>query len=206
MAGLGEASAIFSLITGSIDLIKLSVEICKAAQGEAPSRIQAVARQLPSIVQLLEDANETARLAPDDSIWNKIEPDLERCRKECTALHTLFENACPRNDSSPAQRMWRSSVAIIRGKRSEAEEHLAAILKTLSVLETHHVITNTKLLEDVKETLDELEENDSGIVHKGTGHIKMNTSSGTYNDLHAQDQGRVIQASTYTEHAPPVSK
>jgi hypothetical protein len=208
MAGVGEASAIFALITGSIDLIKLSIEIYRAAQGKAPSRIRAVAKELPSILQLLEDAQGSAKAktTSDDSIWNKVKPELERCKEECAALHTLLENACPANDSNPAQRMWRASVTIITGKRGEAEEHLAAIFKTLSVLETQHIITNTRLLEDVKETLEDLEENDSGIVHKGTGHNKVNKGSGIYNDLHAQDQGRVIQTSTYTEHAPSASK
>ena len=203
MAGVGEASAIFGLITGSISLIKLSIEIYKAAQGKAPSRIRTVAKELPSIVQLLEDAEVNAKTAPDDSICNKVKPDLERCKEECVALHTLFEKACPTDDSNPAKRMWKSSVAIFTGKRSEAEEHLAAILKTLSVLETHHVITNTRLLEDVKETVEEWEESDLGIVHQGTGHNKVNTGNGTYNDMHAQDNGRNIQAGTYYEQAPP---
>lgn len=207
MSGVGEASAVFALITGSIDLVKLSIEIYRAAQGKAPSRIRAVAKELPSIVQLLEDAHGNAKAKTTlDSIWSKVKPDLERCKEECAALHILLENACPANDSNPAQRIWKTSVAIVKGKRSEAEEHLAAILKTLSVLQTHHVITNTQLLEDVKETLEEWGESDSGIVHSGTGHNKVNTGSGTYNDLHAQDQARVIQTSTYTENAPPVSR
>jgi hypothetical protein len=199
MSGVGEASAMLGLITGSIDLIKLSIEIYKAAQGKAPSRIRAVARELPSIVKLLEDADVKAQGAPSDSIWNQVKPDLERCRAECAALHTLFENICPANQSNPTQRIWKSTFAIVRGKRSEAEEHLAAIFKTLSVLGTHHVITNTRLLEEVKETLEEWEENDSGIVHRGTGHNNVNTGTGTYNN--AQDNGRNyvynIQAGTY---------
>ena len=208
MAGVGEASAIFALITGSIDLIKLSYEIYKAAQGKAPSRIRAVARELPSIVQLLEDADVNAKAASDDSIWNKVKPDLERCKEECGALHTLFESACPANASNPAQRMWMTSVAIVKGKRSEAEGHLAAILKTLSVLETHHVITNTRLLEEVRETLEEWEENDAGVVHRGTGHNNVHTGSGTYHNT--VNSGNVntgsgayhnIQAGTY--HAAP---
>jgi len=208
MAGLGEASAIFALITGSIDLIKLSIEIYKAAQGKAPSRIRAVARELPSIVQLLEDADVNAKAAPHDSIWSKVKPDLERCKEGCAALHTLFENACPANASNPAQRAWKTSVAIVRCKRSEAEEHLAAILKTLSVLETHHVITNTRLLEEVKETLEEWEENDTGIVHNGTGNNNVVKDSATYNEMHAEGNGRNIQThgGTYNEQAPSASK
>lgn len=206
MSGVGEASAIFALITGSIDLIKLSIEICKAAKGEAPSRIEAVAKQLPSIVQLLEESHAKTESAPHDSIWHKVKPDLDRCKDECAALHTLFENACPKSDSSPAQRVWKTSIAILRGKRTEAEEHLAAILKTLSVLTTHHVIKNTELLEDVKKTLAEWEETDLGIVHRGTGHNKVNTGSGTFYDMHAQDNARNIQAGTYNEQAPVASK
>jgi hypothetical protein len=54
MSGVGEASAIFGLITGSIDAINLAIEIYKAADGNAPARIQRVADQLPSIHELLE--------------------------------------------------------------------------------------------------------------------------------------------------------
>lgn len=205
MTGVGEASAIFGLITGSIDLIKLSIEICKAAKGQAPSRIQAVADQLPSIVTLLDDAHENGKTAPDNSVWSKVKPDLERCKKECTDLHTLFENACPKVDSNPAQRAWKTSVAIFKGKRSQAEEHLAAILKALSVLKTHHVITNTKLLEEVKASLGELEENDAGNVHNGTGDIKTVTGNGVFNQ--ASDNGRIIQTQggAYTEQAAPLA-
>jgi hypothetical protein len=208
MAGVGEASAIFALITGSIDLIKLSIEIYRAAQGKTPSRIRAVAKELPSIVQLLEDADVNSRAAPNDSIWNRVKPDLERCKQECAALHTLFEDACPTNGATPAQRVWRTSVAIVKGKRSEAEGHLAAILNTLSVLETHHVITNTRLLEDVKETLEEWEENDAGIVHRGTGHNNVVKDGGTYNEMRAEGNGRNIQTQggTYNEQAASASK
>jgi hypothetical protein len=208
MAGLGEASAIFGLLTGSINLIKLSIEIYKAAQGKAPSRIRAVAKELPSIVQLLEDADSNAKAAPGDSVWTQVKPDLERCKEECAALHALFETACPTNESNPAQRMWKTSVAIFKGKRSEAEEHLAAILKTLSVLETHHVITNTRLLEEVKETLEEWEDNDAGIVHRGTGHNNVVKDGATYNELRAEGNGRNIQTQggTYNEQAPSASK
>jgi hypothetical protein len=199
MAGVGEASAILGLITGSIDLIKLSIEIYKASQGKAPSRIRAVAKELPSIVKLLEDADANAKGAPNDSIWKKVKPDLERCKEECAALHTLFENICPTDESNPAQRLWKSTSAIVQRKRSGAEERLAAIFKILAVLETHHVITNTRLLEEVKETLEEWEEIDSGIVHRGTGHNNVNMGTGTYNN--AQDNGRNyvynIQAGTY---------
>jgi hypothetical protein len=59
MSVVGEASAIFGLITGSIDLLKLAFEISQAANGNAPKRIKKVAEQLPSIEQLLEDAQNT---------------------------------------------------------------------------------------------------------------------------------------------------
>jgi hypothetical protein len=204
---MAEAVTIFGLITGSIELIKLSIAICKAAKGEAPSRIQAVADQLPSILQLLEDADQNAQAAPGNSIWIKVKPDLERCKEECTALHTLFENACPPNSSKPAQRFW-VTVAVVKGKRSQAEGHLAAILKTLSVLGTHHAITNTRLLEEVQETLEEWEENDARIVHKGTGNNNVVKDSATYNEMHAKDNGRNIQTQggTYNEQAPSASK
>jgi hypothetical protein len=151
MAGVGEASAILGLITGSIDLIKLSIEIYKAAQGKAPSGIRKVAKDLPSIVQLLEDADAKAQGAPNDSIWKKVRPDLERCKEECAALKTLFENICPADATKPTQRVWKTVAAFAKGKTSEAKDHLAALHEILSVLGTHHVITNTRLLEEVKE-------------------------------------------------------
>jgi hypothetical protein len=199
MSGIAEASAIFGLITGSIELIKFSIEICKAAKGEAPSRIQAVADQLPSIVMLLDDAHANAKTAPNNSVWSKVKPDLERCKQECTALHTLFEKACPKSDSSRTQRAWSTTVAIVKGKRTEAEEHMTVILKTLSVLKAHHIIKNTELLEDVKKTLAKLEENDSGIFQYGNGDNTVVKDDATYYENHADNHARIIQTSTYTE-------
>ncbi|KAI7225144.1 hypothetical protein KC330_g9186 [Hortaea werneckii] len=178
MSAVGEASAIFGLVTGSIDLIKMAIEICQAADGNAPKRIKGVADQLPSIEQLLENARDTKD--KQNNVWEGVAEDVKRCEAACRALNNIFDQACPREGSSRGRRVWNAGAVIVTGKRTKAEEHLAVIIKTLDVFKAKLIITNTKLLEDVKSAIDAFDREDGGMNHYGSGDGFW-TSGGTVN-------------------------
>jgi hypothetical protein len=198
MSGVGEASAIFGLVTGSIDLLKLAYEISQAAQGNAPQRIKKVAEQLPSIEELLEDAQNTK--GEHDEAWKAVATDVRTCETACRALKTIFDKACPKEGTSKGRRVWDAGAVIVTGKRTQAEEHLAKILNTLAVFKTKLIITNTKLLEDLQKAVAELDRDEAGMHHYGSGDNISN--HGTYNSLKG-DNGKIIGSiGTYNEPTP----
>jgi hypothetical protein len=199
MSGVGEASAIFGLVTGSIDLIKTAIDICQAADGNAPKRIKGVADQLPSIEQLLENARDTKDKQND--VWKGVAEDVKRCEAACRALKDIFDQACPREGSSRGRRVWNASAVIFTGKRTKAEEHLAVILKTLGVFKAKLIITNTKLLEDLKSAIDAFDREDGGSNHYGSGDGFW-TSGGTVNVPKGGTNHFISSIGTYNPSPP----
>jgi hypothetical protein len=198
MSGVGEASTIFGLVTGSIDLLKLAYEISQAAHGNAPQRIKKVAEQLPSIEELLEDAQNTK--GEHDEAWKAVATDVKTCETACRALKTIFDKACPKEGTSKGRRVWDAGAVIFTGKRTQAEEHLAKILNTLEVLKGKLIITNTRLLEDLKKAVDELDDKEGGINHWGSGDNNVIQRDGT---SYKGDNGKIIGSiGTYNEPAP----
>lgn len=90
---------------------------------------------------------------------------------------------------------------IMTGKRSEAEEHLRRIMDILAVLRTHHIITNTALLEEVKAVLNGLDGPEAGVYHSGQGDNNVNWGTGTYN-LQKGANSTMISAGTYNNRGP----
>lgn len=199
MSGVGEASAIFGLVTGSIDLLKLAYEISQAANGNAPQRIKKVADQLPSIEELLEDAQNTK--GEHDEAWKAVATDVKTCEAACRALKTIFDKACPKEGTSKGRRVWNAGAVIFTGKRTEAEEHLAVILKTLDVFKAKLIITNTKLLEDLKSAIDAFDREDGGMNHYGSGDGFW-TSGGTVNVPKGGTNQFISSIGTYTAPSP----
>ncbi|KAI7014262.1 hypothetical protein KC366_g15851, partial [Hortaea werneckii] len=105
---------------------------------------------------------------------------VRTCEAACKALRIIFDKACPKEDSSRGRRAWNASAVIFTGKRTEAEGHLAVILQTLDVFRAKLMITNTKLLEDLKKAVDDFEKDEGGITHYGSGDI-MSSGGGTFN-------------------------
>ena len=200
MSGVGEASAIFGLITGSIDAIKLAIEIYKAADGNAPARIQKVADQLPSIQELLENARDTKD--EHDGIWRTVAMEVGSCEKACRALENIFDKAFPKEGAGKVRRVWNATGVIFTGKRSEAEGHMAVIHKTLAVLKGKLIITNTRLLEDLKKAVDELDDDEGGINHWGSGDNNVNKGDGTFNITKGDNSKIIGSIGTYNEPAP----
>jgi hypothetical protein len=183
MSGVGEASTIFGLVTGSIDLLKLAYEISQAAHGNAPQRIKKVAEQLPSIEELLEDAQNTK--GEHDEAWKAVATDVKTCETACRALKTIFDKACPKEGTSKGRRVWDAG---------------AVILNTLELFKAKLIITNTKLLEDLQKAVAGLDSDEAGMHHYGSGDNISN--HGTINSYKG-DNGKIIGSiGTYNEPAP----
>jgi hypothetical protein len=201
MSGVAEASAIFGLVTGSIDVIKLAIEIYEAAKGGAPRRIEKVAEQLPSIRELLENARDTKN--EHDDIWKTVELDVNACEKACKALKAIFDRAFPEESSGKMHRAWTASAVIFTGKRSEADDQLAAIYKSLAMLKGKLIITNALLLEKLKTAVETLGGDESGIDHSGSGDNVVNNRDGTFNYTKGDNNKIIGSIGTYHEPVQP---
>jgi hypothetical protein len=91
---------------------------------------------------------------------------------------------------------------IFTGKRTQAEEHLAKILNTLEVLKGKLIITNTRLLEDLKKAVDELDDKEGGINHWGSGDNNVIQRDGTFNITKGANSKIIDKVGTYHEAAP----
>lgn len=205
MTGVAEASAIYGLITGSIGLIKLTIDIYRVAEGRAPERIEKVAEQLPSIQQLLENARDTK--SQNDGIWKTVEADVVACEKACNALKIIFDKAFPESGSGNVRRIWNAAAVIFTGKRSEAEGHIAVIYKTFATLNGKLIITNTVVLDQLRKAVDELDADvdERGMYHWGSGDNITNESHGTFNYQKGENSKIIGTIGTYNE-PPPAKK
>lgn len=206
MTGVAEAAAIYGLITGSIDLVKTAIDIYNGVQDKSgiDQRLRLVAEKLPSIEELLRDAQDTK--GPKDHVWLDVKPDVERCRKECEALEALFERAFPKPDANKVQRFFKAAAVITSGKRSEAEKILKDIYENLNILSQHHIITNTALLGEISSTLEKMKEERiaSSINYTGTGDQMVANDSGTNNKYSmAGENAKMFHGEIGTYHEAP---
>jgi hypothetical protein len=199
MAGVGETSAIFGLVTSSIDVVKVAIEICKAADGTTPKRIAKVASRLPSFLSLLENASTSKD--KNDPVWRNVKSEVETCEAACKALKAIFDQACPPDGASRRQRMWITSKATLRGLAGDAEELEEEIYKSLEVLEGQVIITNSTLLQELKTSIDGSENGSDGIHYAGSGNQLVNRGDGTFNYQTGAGSNIIERVGTYNAAA-----
>ncbi|KAK5677283.1 hypothetical protein LTS10_010472 [Elasticomyces elasticus] len=182
MSGIGEAAAVYGLITGTIEIVKTAVEIYDAVKDKAglPRRLRIVAEKLPSIEQLLVSTAQQEQALPA-STWVVAKQNVERCRNSCEGIKDIFEKAFP-PQANVTHRVWTGAEVILSSKGKKAEALLQEVYDELLVLKSHHIIANTELLAQVKEGVDEIRSEESGrYVHYGSGSLGVNIGSGTQN-------------------------
>lgn len=131
MSGVGEASAIFGLITGSIDAIKLAIKSYRAADQNASGWIQEVAYQLPYIQELLEKARDTKD--EHDGIWRTVAKEVGSCEEACRALQNIFDKAFSEEDAGKKHYVWLQLNLI--SKKRQVKQHMEVIHNTLVVIQ-----------------------------------------------------------------------
>lgn len=180
MAEVAAVSAIFGLVTGSIDVIKICITIYKDVQDKTklPKRLRLVAEQLPSIQQILLSAQDNQNQL-HHSRWIEAKSDLERCHESCEALTKLFEEAFPKQDAGKFGRLITAAATVLHSKGQKAEKILRQIKSALDNLTTQDVITNTKLLDEITLVLADMQkDNNEGLPSQESG-TQNNNMGGT---------------------------
>lgn len=195
-AGVPEAAAVFGLVTGSISLVKLTYEIVSSAKGRAPSWAEVMKAQLPNVQSLLEDAQNTKH--EHDSVWKQeqVRDSVIKTESSCNALQKIIEEVCPDDETGRRQRVWIATKAVLRNKKRDAQSSLMQIYQGLDVLKGHLIITNTKMLEDLKLALDNLQDDsgDEGSYHAARDQY-INRSSGNM-ITHSGNYGKSFHVNT----------
>lgn len=203
-AGVPEAAAVFGLVTGSIGLVKLTYEIISSAKGRAPSWAEIMKEQLPNVQILLEDAQNTKQ--EHDPVWIQVRDSIARTESSCQALKKIIEEVCPDDETGRRQRVWIATKAVLRNKKKDARSNLMEIYQSLDVLKGHLIITNTKMLQDLKLALNNFQDDsgDEGSYHAARDQF-INRSSGNMIS-HSGDYGKIFHVNnigTFSDYGPP---
>ncbi|KAK4901246.1 hypothetical protein LTR27_001803 [Elasticomyces elasticus] len=181
MSGVAEAATVYSLVTGTIEIIKTAIEIWEAVKDKdkLPRQPRVVAEKLPSIQQLLATSEQQYQLMRlPDTKWATARQNVERCRTGCEDIRGIFDKAFPSN-ANAVQRVWTGTVTVLSGRGKKAEELLQDVYKELEVLGQYHIVTNTELLAQIGAAVKELKGGEKPTYHhSGSGALSVHTGTG----------------------------
>lgn len=149
----------YSLITGTIEIINISIEIYNAVKDKdgIPLKLRKVSDKLPSLVEILKGAEAQYKAGtPDASTWAKSRGDVERCKDACQQLQDTLKKALPESNAGAFRCFMKTAGTVLSGKGKTAEQLLADISGYLELLMDRQILTHTELLEGIKKTVDEL--------------------------------------------------
>jgi hypothetical protein len=195
MSGLETGAAIYGLIVGTIEIIKVSKEVYSAVKDKSgiPRALRATSDKLGPLLELLEGAKENE---PAEQVWVEVGKEVQRCNQACKELQELLLKAYPKEDAGSFRRFVKGTGTVVSGKGRTAEKLLKEIQECLDVLVDRQILTNADLLAKIKATIDELlpqsgytqnnvhgdNINGDKKTYKSTGSSHMFTGDGgTYN-------------------------
>ncbi|KAK3617641.1 hypothetical protein LTR56_025153 [Elasticomyces elasticus] len=177
MSGVAEAATVYSLVTGTVEIIKTAIEIWEAVKdkGNLPRQLRVVAEKLPSVQQLLATSEQQYQLK----------------RLPNTQWATAKQNQSISTDTNAVRRAWTGKVTVLSGRGKKAEDLLREVHQELDVLGQYHIVTSTELLAQIKAAVEQSESSDGTTyqhygegplsVHAGPGTQHVNTNSGSGN-------------------------
>ncbi|KAK6424590.1 hypothetical protein LTR81_002930 [Elasticomyces elasticus] len=182
MSGVAEAATVYSLVTGTIEIIKTAIEIWEAVKDKdkLPRQLRVVAEKLPSIQQLLATSEQQYQLKRlPDSQWATAKQNVERCRIGCEDIRAIFDKAFPPN-ANAVHRAWTGTVTVLSGRGKKAEELFREVYQELEILGQYHIVTNIDILAQLKAAVEQLGASDKTTYqHYGAGPLSVNASTGT---------------------------
>lgn len=164
------AKDVFDLVVSTIEVVKISIEIYQAVQDKSgiPRRLRKVSDTLPSLLEILKNAEAQYNARqPDLQAWVNAESDVKHCEEACQDLQGLLKSIYPKAGASKVGRFFKGTGTILSGKGKTAEQLLADIHEHLKLLMDRQIITNTTLLQEIKETVDDIFSK-SGITQNNT--------------------------------------
>ncbi|KAK5736473.1 hypothetical protein LTR17_007470 [Elasticomyces elasticus] len=204
--GVAEVATIYSLVTGTIDFIKIALAIYEAVKDKdrLPGQLRIVAEKLPSIEQLLATSEQQSRVLPP-ATWAAVRQNLERCHTGCGEIREIFEEAFPKC-ANVVHRVWTGAVVVLSGKGKRAEQLLKEVYQELEVLARHQIVTNTDLLAGIKVAVDQMDVGDRSIYNNsGSGPLAVNSGLGIQHVNTNSGPGHQFNAPITTAHFGPVN-
>jgi len=175
MGEVAAVAAVYGLITGSVAIIRLSIDIYNAVEDKSgiPERLRKVSEKLQPLKALLQNAQDrydSKQLG--HQIWADAENDFKRCHELCKDLHDLLVKVYPEKEATKSGRFWKNTKTVLSGKGKTAEQLLKDIWGYLDVFAKKGIVTNTALLQEIKDVVEELSPDAgsrSAFYHSGIG-------------------------------------
>jgi hypothetical protein len=208
MSGVGEAAALIGIITGIIGLLKTTAEVYEAAQsaGGIPHAFKIVFDRIPLVQVSLDEAQSNLKSRVyDQATLDAVAPVLQHCNENADSLQKIFADTLPSKDAPRTERYKK--ILAMKAKSSKVKDLMKELLKSFDILANHQIFQDASMLKDIKEELEKLmnmSEDDGDKVtniHRGTGDINSNTSSGTLTKISGNQN--TYHGTTYVGATPP---
>jgi hypothetical protein len=185
MSGLEVAEGVAGFISLAITVIEKSIQIYGAVKDKSgiPKELRKVSNTLPTLLELLKGAEvQFVKRQPTEQTWVEVEKDIKRCHEACQELHEILESAYPKADAGKLGRVCKIvGTVVFSHKNKTAGQVLKEIHEYLDILEQRQIITNAKLLEDIKKTVDELFPT-TGITQNNVSGTNIGHNTGQVNN------------------------
>lgn len=114
--------------------------------------VKTVYDNLPVVLGLFRDIQKQWSAAKlSDAVWLAATDDILRCHYACKDLHMVLRGAYTRVSEGTPLSERDKSFLVLKGER--AKELLEAIDRSMKRLETHKIVTNVGLLNDLENAL-----------------------------------------------------
>ena len=184
MSGIETALGVYGLITGTITIVETSIKIYDAVKDKSgiPEKLKKISDKLPALLELLEGARAQAeKFHPTEQTWIEVKKAIQHCREACEGLQYHLESVYQKADAGTTARVFKNIGNVISDKSKTAEGLLKEIYTYLEILKHHQIITNAKLLDDIKKTVDELFPT-SGITQNNVSGTNVGHNNGQINN------------------------
>jgi len=126
--------------------------ITDSNKGKIDDGVKAVHENLPAVLGLFHDIQKQWSAAKlDDAEWLAATDDVLKCYYACKDLHVVLQGAYTRvSEGVPLSDRDRKFLAL---KGARAMELLEIIHRSMKRLETHKIVTDVRLLDDLENAL-----------------------------------------------------
>lgn len=156
-----DISRAHDFVKGLIATIQSAIGIYNAVQNKddltkRSKILQKVAEKLPAIELLLQEVEACfATRTIDEKAWSACGQTLQNPYHSCEDIHDVFQHTFQEFEPRSTRRLWKGHLTTSRKGRT-LESLFREIFRELEVLMQRRILTNTRLLEDIKETVEEM--------------------------------------------------
>lgn len=208
MTGVEAVAGIVGLVSDCISLTKIIIDIGKAANDNRglPKKLRDLFDELPHIKDVFEQAQKNSNSNLNDERRKHAELTLQKCKSALQELEVLFIKVCPEDDADRFKRVCKATSATVLGRNSKLQQLWEQINGYLNTLEKEEIFVIGDKLNDMKDAIASLAEEDGGKnVNYGSGPQNnaegdQNNQGGGTNNKYTQNIQGGGNGNNFTQH------